>query len=252
MWLQLLAVCMIGFGIYFMAMVISNRRYPKPWSIWKAVSWSLGLLFVFSAIIGPLAIRAHSDFSVHMTNHLLLGMFAPILIAFASPITLLLRVLDVKRARRVTEILKSWPMLLITHPLFTALISVGGLWILYTTSLYELMHQHFLLNVFVHIHVFLVSYLFTISIIYFDYIPHQWSFRFRSIVLLIALAAHGILSKYLYANPPEGISGVDAETGSMLMYYGGDASEILLIIIFCAQWYKATKPRASSPTHSFV
>lgn len=252
LWLQLIAVCMIAIGLYLIAMVISNRRFKKPWSIWKASSFVIGVLLVFSALIGPLAIKAHSDFNTHMTNHLLLGMLAPILIAFASPVTLLLRVLDVKTARRVIEWMKSWPMLLLTHPLFAALISVGGLWILYTTSLYALMHQYALLHIFVHIHVFIASYLFTISIISFDYLPHQWSFRFRAIALLLALAAHGILSKYLYAHPPEGVSRMDAEKGSMLMYYGGDVSEILLILIFCTQWYKSTKPRVSTSNHSFV
>lgn len=252
LWLQLLAVCMIAIGFYLIAIVISNRRFKKPWSNWKALSFGIGVLFIFSALIGPLAIKAHSDFYAHMTNHLLLGMLAPILIAFASPVTLLLRVVNVKSARRVTAWMKSWPMLLLTHPLFAALISVGGLWILYTTSLYTFMQQYVLLHLFVHVHVFIASYLFTISIISFDYLPHQWSFRLRSIVLLLALAAHGILSKYLYAHPPEGVSSMDAEKGSMLMYYGGDASEILLILIFCMQWYKSTKPRVSTNNHSFV
>ncbi len=252
LWLQLIAVCMIAIGLYLIAMVISNRRFRKSWSMWKTLSFGIGVVFIFSAIIGPYAIKAHSDFYAHMTNHLLLGMFAPILIAFASPVTLFLRVLDVRTARRVTEWMKSWPMLLLTHPLVAALLSVGGLWILYTSSLYALMQQNVLLHIFVHVHVFIASYLFTISIISFDYLPHQWSFRFRSIVLLLALAAHGILSKYLYAHPPEGVSRIDAEKGSMLMYYGGDASEILLILIFCTQWYKSTKPRVSTSSHSFV
>ncbi|MET1015136.1 MAG: cytochrome c oxidase assembly protein, partial [Paenisporosarcina sp.] len=210
------------------------------------------VLFVLSAMIGPLANRAHSDLSVHMLSHILLGMLAPLLIAFSSPLTLLLRILNVNKARRLIGLMKSWPLQLLTHPFFTAVISVGGLWILYTTSLYALMQQHVLLHIFVHLHVFVASYLFTISIISIDYQPHRSSIRLRSIVLLFALAAHGILSKYLFAHPPEGVSRMDAEKGSMMMYYGGDAVELLLIFIFCYQWYRATKPRVSSNIHSFV
>ena len=34
-----------------------------------------------------------------------------------------------------------------------------------------------------------------------------------------------------------------AEIGGMLMYYGGDAIEILLIVILCYQLFKSTGPR---------
>jgi len=36
---------------------------------------------------------------------------------------------------------------------------------------------------------------------------------------------------------------VEAEMGGMLMYYGGDAIDIIVIIILFFQWYQATKPR---------
>ncbi|MGB2993236.1 MAG: cytochrome c oxidase assembly protein, partial [Paenisporosarcina sp.] len=60
---------------------------------------------------------------------------------------------------------------------------------------------------------------------------------------VLAFAAHGILSKHIYAHPPSGISATQAETGGQIMYYGGDVIELILIFIFCFQWYKNTRPR---------
>jgi hypothetical protein len=54
------------------------------------------------------------------------------------------------------------------------------------------------------------------------------------------LAAHGILAKYLYAHPPAGV--LHAEAGAQLMYYGGDVLDLILIVVFCRQWYTATDP----------
>mgnify|MGYP003446024625 FL=1 len=67
--------------------------------------------------------------------------------------------------------------------------------------------------------------------------------RYRAVVLIVALAGHSILAKYLYAYPPIGISKQQAERGSMLMYYGGDIIDAILIFILCFQWYKANRPK---------
>lgn len=62
-----------------------------------------------------------------------------------------------------------------------------------------MMHESLFLYVFIHIHVFLAGYLFTVSLAYVEPIPHRTSFLYRSSILVLALAAHGILSKYIYA-----------------------------------------------------
>ena len=69
-------------------------------------------------------------------------------------------------------------------------------------------------------------------------------FQARAIILVIAIAGHGILSKYIYAHPPDGVSSEQAKLGGMLMYYGGDAIDLILVFWLCMQWYKAARPRS--------
>jgi putative membrane protein len=57
--------------------------------------------------------------------------------------------------------------------------------------------------------------------IYIDKPPHRTSYVYRGIVLILTMAAHGILSKTIYVNPPLGNSAIQAENGAKLMYYGG-------------------------------
>ncbi|MDY0853811.1 cytochrome c oxidase assembly protein [Bacillus thuringiensis] len=228
--------------IYIIATVLSNRHY-KRWPLHRTVFWILGTVCVATAVVGPLAHRAHIDFTVHMLGHLLLGMLAPIFMVLAAPTTLFLRTLNVKTARRLSSALKSRPLQLLSNPIVTTLLNLGGLWILYTTNLYSMTHQNIFLHLFIHLHVFIAGYLFTISMIYIDPVSNRYSYIYRSIILIIALAGHGILSKYIYAHPPIGVLAAQAELGGMLMYYGGDLIDIILIFILCLQWFRASRPR---------
>ncbi|WP_370222342.1 cytochrome c oxidase assembly protein [Cytobacillus sp.] len=241
---QLLAALpfVLGLFLYILAVFVSSRNH-RPWPVYRTVCWIFGVFFAVAAVIGPLADRAHTDFSAHMFIHLFLGMLAPLLMTLALPMTLLLRTLSVPLARRLSRVLKSWISRMFTHPIMASFLNIGGLWLLYTTSLYSLMHESILIHLIVHFHVSLAGYLFTVSMIYFDPIPHRIPFLYRALVFVFALAGHGILSKYIYAHPPAGVSADQAEIGGMIMYYGGDAIDIILIFIFCWQWSKASRQR---------
>lgn len=227
---------------YLVAVVSSNQSYKK-WPLARIISMISGSAFAIVAVFGPLAELSHTWFPAHMIGHLFLGMLAPLLIVMASPMTLLLRTIPVPIARKVSRVLRSGIGRLTVHPIFTTILNVGGLWVLYTTELFSFMHQQPILYVFVHLHVFIAGYLFTASIIYVDLVSHRLSYLYRSIVLVLALAAHGILSKYLYVNPPVDIPIEEARVGSQIMYYGGDAVDLILIFILCMHWFKATRPR---------
>ena len=227
---------------YIVAVNISNRK-KKTWPIYRIISWSLGVLCAMLAVIGPIADLAHTYFSDHMISHVLLGMLAPLLLAIGAPMTLLLRTVKVPIARKLTYILRSRPVHFFQHPITASILNIGGLWLLYTTELFPLMHESLLLYVFIHVHIFLAGYVFTISIISVDLTPFKKRYLYRTVVSLFALAGHAVLAKYIYANPPFGVSKSQAELGGMIMYYSGDTVEVGLIIILFYQWYKKSRPK---------
>ncbi|MDN3019119.1 cytochrome c oxidase assembly protein [Paenibacillus sp. BSR1-1] len=239
--LILLIAFLLVFVVYILASFISNRHY-KRWPLSRTIFWVVGILCLAVTVVGSLAEQAHIDFSAHMLGHLLLGMAAPLLIVLSAPMTLVMRNLHVKRARQLSKFLKSYPIRILSDPIFASLFNVGGLWILYTTDLYSAMHHNIVLYFFIHVHVFLAGYLFTAAFISIDPTPHRTNFIYRTIVLFFSFANHGILSKYIYAHPPLGVAKAQAEMGSMLMYYGGDVIDIVLIYILCLQWYRFKRP----------
>lgn len=237
-WPLLLTVVAVGYG----ATALRRRRQGR-WPAQRVLLFYAGLAVVAIAVAGPPADQGRHDFSAHMAGHLLLAMLAPILLALSAPVTLILRALPVSRARRLVALLRSQPVQALTHPATTAVLNIGGLWLLYSTRLYGLMHEHAWAGVAIHLHMLLAGYLFTAAIIGIDPAPHRPSWLVRAVVLVLALGAHAVLAKFLYAHPPIGVSIREAETGSQLMYYGGDIVDLLLIIVFCQQWFRATRPR---------
>lgn len=235
---------LVAIGLYIVAVLASNRQKRlRNWPLLRTVSFIAGVFLAAAAVVGPLARQSHVDFTIHMMGHLLLGMLAPLFIALAAPMTLLLRTLNVHAARKLSRLLQRRPIRFFTHPIVASLLNIGGLWLLYTTDLYTAMHANLVLHIVVHIHVFIAGYLFTISLLYIDPVSHRFSFLFRTVVFILALAGHGILSKFIYAYPPEGVPVEQARVGAMLMYYGGDAVDLLLIIILFKHWYQSNRPR---------
>ena len=100
-------------------------------------------------------------------------------------------------------------------------------------------------------HIFLAGYVFTAAIAGPDPDPHRSSFRVRAVVLVLFIAAHSVLAKWLYAHPPSGVAPHDAHVGAQVMYYGGDVVDVLLIALLFLGHYRATRPRpATDRIHS--
>lgn len=217
-----------------------NGRSRKAWPWYRSVFWCVGMTGAASGFVGPLATAAHESFTAHMATHLLVGMVAPLLLVLAAPMTLALRTMNVAPARRLTRLLRSGFGRFLTNPVVAAFLNVGGLWALYLTPLYELMQQVMLVHLLVMMHVLIAGYLFTVSLIAVDPSPHRAGLTVRGIVLVVSIAAHGVLAKILYAYPPPGVAPADAGYGARLMFYGGDAVDVVLIVLLCAEWYRVT------------
>ena len=68
----------------------------------------------------------------------------------------------------------------------------------------------------------------------------------RAVVLVLFIAAHSVLAKWLYAHPPAGVAPHDAHVGAQVMYYGGDVVDVLLIVLLFLSHYRATRPRPAT------
>ncbi|MFE1644452.1 cytochrome c oxidase assembly protein [Microbacterium sp. P01] len=223
--------------------VVVEARRGRPWPWPRTLAWLAGVAMAGIATAGPLIVPVDPGFVAHMWTHLLVGMVAPVLLVVACPVTLALRSLHVRRARQISRVLNSGPARVIAHPITAAILSVGGMWLLYATDLYGMMLQSLLVHLAVMTHFLVAGVLFTAAVIPCDPSPHRAPYPMRMVVLVVALAAHDILAKVIYASPPAGMTSADGQSGALLMYYGGDIVDAVIMTILCAQWYRAAGGR---------
>lgn len=234
----LISPFLLALLMYLYCVRHSNRKYRR-WPIYRTLLMILGCGCAIVSLIGPIPHLSHTQFQYHMLGHWLLGMLGPLCIVLAMPITLLLRTLPVEISRKLTRIVHNRYFYWITDPVVASLLNVGALWVLYTTIIFEWMHHSLFLYTFIHIHMFIAGYVNTVSFIYIDPFPYRRSYLYRLIVMILAMASHSILAKWIVAHPPAHVPYHQAEIGGMIMYYGGNLVDIVIITIFCLRWYVA-------------
>lgn len=234
-----------------------HRRRPAlpPWSPWRTTAWLTGAVTVAVALSPPLMDLAHHDHRAHMAQHLLLGMYAPLALVLAAPVTLALGALPRRGQLALTAVLRSPPVHVVGHPVPAALLNVGALFVLYLTPLYGLTQQVLAAHLLLLVHLLLAGCLYTWAIAGPDPAPRRPGMMTRLAVLVVAAGGHAYLAKLLYARAdehpghgsPGGVAG-EAETAAQLMYYGGDVAEILLAVVLLTTWYRrAAAVRSRGP-----
>jgi len=234
---------LLAVGSYLAALRRSRRR--RPWARHRVACWVGGIALLGVGSAGPLAAAAHRSFVAHAVAHVLVGMAAPLLLVGAAPVTVALRALPVQAARLLSRVLRSRPARLVSEPAVAAALNLGGLWLLYLTPLYAYAQAQPAVHLAVHLHLVAAGCLLTAALVSPDPIPHRRRFGHRAVVLVAAVAGHAILAKYLYAHPPDGVTAAAAETGAMVMYYAGDAVEVVLMVVLCRRWFALPSPAAA-------
>lgn len=227
----------------YWAGTLSSRS--GAWPLYRAVLFTAGTGAVLATVLDPLATRSHEEFAVLGITHLLAGMLGPALLVLSRPVSLALRSLDVVPARRLSRALRSRPLRFLTFPVTAAVLNIGGMVLMFRTGLFTAMHESAPVHWLVTFHLFSAGYLYTASLVGRDPMPHRAGFRLRAAVLILSAAAHNILAKTLYADPPPGVPAADGQSGALILYYGGGVVEIALIFLLCRQWYMSARPQRS-------
>jgi putative membrane protein len=209
-----------------------TQRAGRGWPGWSTVSFVAGCTAVVVALAPPMHAYAGATFAGHMTQHLLLGMLAPLALALGAPLTLALRSLPRPLARRLGRALRSWPAHVLAHPLVALLLTNGGLVVLYFTPLYETSQRQPAVHLLVHVHFVLAGYLFTAIMVGRDPMPGRPSVGARVVLLGVSIAMHATISQLVYAGVWVQVDAPIAQlrSGGELMYYGGDIAELMLAV----------------------
>ena len=251
-WLLAVLLVAVPVLLYLAGVRRARRRPSRRGSRWRTASFLTGAGMLGLATSPPLEALAHADARGHMAQHLLLGMYAPLALVLGAPLTLLLGSIPVAARRPVARVLGSGVLHGLGHPISAALLSAGGLYLVYLTPLYAQSIQHTTIHHLIHLHFILAGYLFAWSFAGTDPAPRRPGIPLRAAVLVLAAAAHAYLAKLLFARAPQLPPGsphtvTQMEQAAQWMHYGGDIAEVLLATALYASWYRQRGRRPTPP-----
>ncbi|NBM19030.1 cytochrome c oxidase assembly protein [Streptomyces sp. GC420] len=253
----LLALALYGWG------VLRLRRRGDDWPPGRAVFFAVGVLSIALVMCTRLNDYGMVMFSVHMVQHMVISMFAPIVLLLGAPVTLALRALPPaargsKGPREwLLALLHSHYMRFITHPVFTIPMFIASLYALYFTPLFDFLMGSTVGHAAMMVHFLAVGLVFFWPIMGVDPGPHRPGYVMRMLELFAGMPFHAFFGIALmmasepmvetYADPPASL-GIDALTD--LQAAGGIAwafSEIpsvLVLIALVYQWYRSEQRQA--------
>ncbi|MCM5704859.1 cytochrome c oxidase assembly protein [Larsenimonas salina] len=226
-------------GVAYLIAAWKQHRHGTRWPVSRTALFIGGIVTLEFGLSPQLMQYAHGDVRMHMFQHLLIGMYAPLALVFARPMTLLLKTLRPAQSRRVVAFLGNRLVRLWCHPITSAVFNVGGMALLYLTGLYALQLHTPSLSLVVHVHFIVAGCLFTWAVAGPDPAPHRPSLSTRLAVLVIAMACHAVLGKWMYfveAPVITGATSMQIQHAAQWMFYGGELAEAILVFVLARQW----------------
>jgi putative copper resistance protein D len=242
--------------------VIGVRRlrvHGRSWPTARTVAFLSGLALVLVATDSGIAAYDQVLFSLHIVQHILLGMVAPLLLVLGAPITLALQAGSRPAQRRILRILHSGPVKVLTHPLTAWLLFSTSIVTLYFTPLYELSLRNGWFHVATHAYFVLAGCLFLAHVVGLDPIPHALGYGARLLYVVVLLPFHTFVGVALLTMNTVIASGwydriarpwgarplADQRTGAGLLWVSGELFGLLCIGIVVHQWMSAEERAAA-------
>lgn len=192
------AVCAalaLGYAVCLMRLWRRGDRWPRL----RTVAWYGGIVVLFLATGTGFSRYAMVLFSAHMGQHMILNMYAPVLMALGAPATLLLRALPAHRDRRgaraiILRVLHSRVVGLVSSLPMALLFFVVSLFGLYFTPAFSVLMSTMLGHRLMEVHFLLTGYLFFWTIVGPDPGPRRPPVPVRIAVLAPVNAAHAFFA----------------------------------------------------------
>lgn len=143
----------------------------RAWPVHRTVWFVTGIAVIYVALQS--AVETYEIlFSVHVVQHMLLSTVAPPLIALGAPITLALIASPRGVRQRITRMVHSAPVKLVSHPLWAWLVFTISLYALYYSPIFGLSLRSQWVHNLVHLHFLAAGLLFWWPIVGLD--PTRW------------------------------------------------------------------------------
>lgn len=183
--------CLILGGLYLWGVARLHKR-QVDWNFGRTLNFLLGLLLIIAVSETGIGGYSMTLFSVHMAQHMVLNMLAPLFLLLGAPVTLALRALPSRSAtrRRLLRVLHSRFVAVISHPGFTIPVFLISLYGLYFTSILDWAMGNAWTHYLMMIHFVAIGALFFWPIMGIDPGPGKHSYPVRIGELFLIMPFH--------------------------------------------------------------
>ena len=233
------------------------RRRGDAWPVGRTVGWLTGCAVLLLATSSGIGRYGPAMFSVHMAEHMLLAMLAPILLVLGAPVTLALRALP-PAGRNGPPGPREWLLAgvhspvarWLTHPLVTLPLFVGSYYALYFSGLFPAALPEHGAHLLMNLHFVLTGLAFFWPLIGVDPSPRRLQPAARLGIVLASVPFHAFFGVALMsyrtviggdfyralALPwvPDLLE--DQRLGGGLAWASGEFPLLLVVIVLLVQW----------------
>ncbi len=254
-WLALGLVVAAGLYLYG---VYRLRLRGDRWPVVRSVCF-LGPGLGGIALVTASGLEAYDTalLSVHMVQHMVLSMVAPIFLALGAPVTLALRTLPVRPRKRLLAVVHSRIARIYSFPLVAFAIFVANPFALYFSDLYRYTLQHGWAHELVHAHFIMTGCVFFWPLLGLDPLPGRWPYPARALLMLLSVPFHTVLgltimqSTTLFGGdwyPSLHLSWSDPWNDQVvaggILWAGGEFVSITMLAVLVVQWVKQSEREA--------
>ncbi|GAA0524170.1 copper resistance protein D [Saccharopolyspora subtropica] len=250
----------IAMAVLYVWGVRRLRRRGDRWPVGRTITWLLGCATILVATSSGVGRYAPAVFSVHMGQHMLLSMLAPVFLVLAGPTSLALRVFrpagkDEPPGPRewLVAFVHSPVSRVLTNPIVALALFVGSFYALYYTGLFDLaLNQHWA-HLAMNAHFLLVGYLFYWPVIGIDPAPRPLpalgkvglvfaSMPFHAFFGITLMMSQTVIGENFYRSLdlPWMIDLLaDQRLGGGLTWASGEVPLVVVVLALLVQWSRA-------------
>ncbi|MCU1498891.1 MAG: copper resistance domain protein [Acidimicrobiales bacterium] len=188
--------------------------------------------------------------TIHMVQHLLLGMVVPFALVCSAPLTLALQSSRPATRRLIRRVLHHRVTSGLSHPVATWLLFGGGMVAIYLTPVLDLSTRNGLVHLAVHAHLVTAGCLFLAGLVGVDPSPRRLPHGARLLVILTAVPFHAFLGVAMLSAEaplaPEAYPSLaDQRTAAGLLWGMGELFTLAVAAVVVRRWYLADERAAA-------
>jgi putative membrane protein len=219
-------------------------RCSRRWPVWRTASFMAGLLAIALALLSGIDTYADELLSMHVLEHMLLILAAPVLVLWGAPVRLALTASPPAARRTIAGFFRSRPARFLTRPACGFALFALVVLCTHLTGFYETALRDQTIHVFEHAAYFWTGVLFLAPILGSDPIPHRPGavarFSWLMAAMVVMSLPAGVFLFEAHVDHPLSVEGArplhlsalaDQRAAGMLMLVGGGLAMGALAIV---------------------